>query len=374
MPFQATIDALPKRFAQVVALLLAAGCSAPAALRIAVVGTSGSQSGAVLAVEDINAAGGIHGRRLELGVIDEARGAAPRDAIRMAESLAADPRLVAVIGHGGSATSLAASQVYNTQHLVQIAPNSSSPLFAQAGPYSFRLVASDEYQAKFIVSHVAARSPAERVAVLYVNDDYGRALNGFLQSAFRAARIPLAYDSPFLAGEAFAKGLDEILHSLTDARPTLLVWVGLPEELGLLRPLLRTALPHLRVFGSDGVSFLGALPEVRRFEGDWIVAYADVTANQPTLRRVASRFESLTGRPFTDGAALVYDAVGIVAEGLRAGATDRESLRNYLEASAASGKAFPGITGTISFDANGDALPAYVLFEVVDGRLKRIEG
>jgi branched-chain amino acid transport system substrate-binding protein len=360
------------RFGGSAAILLAASCGGPAPLRIAVVGSAGSPSGAVLAVEDINVAGGINGRLLELGVVNDTRAVDPRNAIATAESLAADSRVVAVIGHGGSAASLSASQVYNARHLPQVAPNSSSPLYTHAGPYSFRLVASDEHQAGFIVSHIAAMAPTPSVAVLYVNDDYGRALNEFLQSAFRAANVVVTYDAPFLAGTAFARSLDEIVRSLVNAKPTLLVWVGLPEELGLLRTPLRKALPHLRVFGSDGVSFVGALSGLQQFEGDLVVAYADVTADRPALRGVASRFESLTGRAFTDGAALTYDAVGIIAQGMRAGATDREGMRKYLESSISPGRAYQGITGAISFDTSGDALPSYVLFEIINGKPTRV--
>jgi branched-chain amino acid transport system substrate-binding protein len=354
----------------VLALLL--GCGDRQPLRIAVVGSAGAPLGAVLAVEDINAAGGINGTLLELGVVDEPRGVLAQHAIATAESLAADDRILAVIGHGGSTTSLAASTVYNARHVPQIAPDASSPLFSHAGPYSFRLVASDEHQAGFIVDRIRGMTPVPRVAVLYVNDEYGRAFNGFLHGLLPGASIPVVHEAPFLGGESFARNLDDVVRSVAHAKPDLLVWVGLPPELSLLRPRLRQLLPRMRVLGSDGVSFIGSFGDLRPFEGDWVVSFADMTVDRPDVKSLVARFRPLSGREFTGGAALTFDAAGLVAQAMRSGAVSREAIREYLETFAASGKAYEGITGPIVFDASGDALPSYALFEVTAGGLRRL--
>lgn len=350
------------------ATLLVAACSKPAPIRIAVVGGIESPNGAALAVQDVNAAGGINGRPLELSIVREGRAAAPREALATAESLAADPRVLAVIGHSGSGASLAASQVYNARHLTQIAPNSSTPLYAQAGPYSFRLVAGDEHQARFIADHVAAMSPATRVALLYVNDDYGRALRGALRAALDSAGRPVAYEAPVLEGAAFAAGANDLVQSVADVHPDLLIWIGLSDELTVLRPKLRSALPNLRVLGSDAMSGV----EGATFTGDRFVSFVDLTADRPDIRRFASLYRARTGQIMPAGAPLAYDAVGIIAQALRAGASNRESVQRYLESSAATERVFQGIAGTIVFDANGDARPQYVLLEITHNGRRRV--
>jgi branched-chain amino acid transport system substrate-binding protein len=329
--------------------------------------------GAQLAAADINAAGGINGRHLELVVVEENHATLPQDAIATADRLAADSRVLAVIGHHGSSESLAASQVYNARHIAQIAPNSSAPLYTQAGPYSFRLVASDVHQAEFIAARIAAMSPVPRIAMLYVNDDYGRALRGFVQAALRGAGTPAVYEAPFVEGEAlFTASRDDILRSLKNARPDLLLWIGRAEELVLLRSRLRQELPDARVLGSDAALEGNTFPVVPAFAGDLMVSYVDITAPRPDLRNVASRFEAATGQPLTDAAALTYDAVGVVVAAMRAGASDREGIRRYLGSLALPGRVYSGITGEISLDANGDARPSYVLFEITVGGLRLV--
>ena len=202
--------------------------------------------GAELATADLNAAGGILGRPLELDIVEERHETTTREAIATAERLAADRRVLAVIGHHRSSVSLAASQVYNAGHLPQIAPNSSAPLYTLAGPYSYRLVASDVHQAEFIAARIAAMSPVPRIATLYVNDDYGRAFQGLLHGALREAGASPLYEAPFLEGEARLNlSRDDILRALDDIQPDLLIWIGAFEELGAAsRPTPPSAARH----------------------------------------------------------------------------------------------------------------------------------
>ena len=368
----ATARGVAKSVALVAGVVFAAACADPSPFRIAVVGSAESQLGALLAAEDINAAGGIGGRLLEVGIVNEHPLAAPQQAIVTADSLAADSRILAVVGHGTSGRSLAASQVYNARHVTQIAPTASSPLYSSAGPYSFRMVASDQHQAEFIAERIARSASGLRVAVLYLNNDYGRPLHGFLQRALRGKRPPPVYDEPFIDGEPFANSVGEIVRSLAIAAPDLLVWIGGPEELEQLRTPLRSAMPRLRVFGSDAASGIGADPAtLTPFVGDWVVAYTDVTADRPALRSVAARFLPQSGRTLTHGAALTYDAVGILAEAMRSGARDREAIQRFLTGWSASAHVFEGITGPITFDEHGDARPSYVLMEVTAGGMRR---
>jgi branched-chain amino acid transport system substrate-binding protein len=341
-----------------------AGCSDASPLRIAVVGGDGVPLAAELAAEDINASGGINGRLLEIEVVDEPPDVTPQDAITTAERLASDPGILAVIGHGGSSTSLAGSQVYNARGVPQLAPTTSSPLYTRAGPFSFRLVASDEHQAEFIAAHVKTLTPRPTVGILYVNDDYGRALREVLVQRLRRDALLPAYDAPYLPGETFAETIDGILRSLVNARVDLLIWIGLSSELQQLRPVLRSRLPRVRVLASDGASFIGAAADLAPYADDWLVAYADMSAPSPALQGVAARFAPLSGRGLTDAAALTYDAVGIVAEALRSGALTRQRIQRALTARATDGTVYSGITGNISFDENGDANPSYVMLRV----------
>src|SRR5260221_3740861 len=149
-----------------------------------------------MAADDLNAGGGINGRRLEHRVVNGLSSTSAKDALTAAESLATDATILAVVGHTNSNASLAASQVYNERHVVQIAPTSTAPLYSHAGPYSFRMVPSDLYQGEFLAKVVAGGSPPSRVAVLYQEDRYGRSLRGRLAEELAVRDIQPVYDAP----------------------------------------------------------------------------------------------------------------------------------------------------------------------------------
>jgi len=155
---------MPKRVAPQLlfsGFLLLFACRERAPLRIGVVLDPDGLRGAVMAADDLNAGGGINGRRLELRVVNGLSSTSAKDALTAAESLATDATILAVVGHTNSNASLAASQVYNERHVVQIAPTSTAPLYSHAGPYSFRMVPSDLYQGEFLAKVVAGRLRAE---------------------------------------------------------------------------------------------------------------------------------------------------------------------------------------------------------------------
>src|SRR5258706_15225597 len=172
---------MPKRVAPQLlfsGFLLLFACRGRAPLRIGVVLDPDGLRGAVMAADDLNAGGGINGRRLELRVVNGLSSTSAKDALTAAESLATDATILAVVGHTNSNASLAASQVYNERHVVQIAPTSTAPLYSHAGPYSFRMVPSDLYQGEFLAKVVAGDSPHPIVPVVFADDADRRHLSG----------------------------------------------------------------------------------------------------------------------------------------------------------------------------------------------------
>ena len=179
------------------------GCGSPRPIRIGLVLDGDGERGAILAANDVNAGGGIRGRPLQLQILRGLSSTSAKVALAAAESLAADPTILAVVGHTNSSASLAAAQVYNEHHLVQIAPTTTAPLFSFAGRYSFRLVASDSHQGAFLASIVLADSTHPRTALAYVNDDYGRALHETFVRGLSARGIAPVYEGPYSEGDGF---------------------------------------------------------------------------------------------------------------------------------------------------------------------------
>lgn len=340
-------------------LAVMAACSDRAPYRLGVVASTDGMRGAELAARDINKSGGVRGRPIELHSVGGASSSNAAIALQVAETLAADARVLAVIGHANSSASLAASQVYNARRVVQVAPTSTTPLFSAAGPYSFRLVGSDEFQGRFLADEIVAERP-KRVAVVYVNDDYGRALHRSLEAELRQRGVATVRAYPY--AEQDTSGRRELVAALAHQRPEMLAWLGRVGYFALVAAPLRAALPSLRIVASDG--FGG--PEVDAdprglFAGVRHARLTDMGRADTLLQRVRRQYRTEAGADMSDEAALSYDAVLLLAEAVRAAGPDRPAIRDWMARVGRTSPAFTGVTGPIVFTDSGDRVPHYVL-------------
>lgn len=346
--------------------LMAAGvaCKAPSPYAFGVVLGGEGVRGAELAVATLNNAGGVNGHRLVLKNRGGATGSGAQEAIRVAELMVNDPEVLAVIGHSNSSASLAASQVYNARHVVQVAPTTTAPLFSQAGPWSFRLVASDEHQASFIVKQLLAGRRAPRTALVYVNDDYGRPLRQLLLQEMRARGVPVVYEGPYAEGEA-ASSETEVVRSLAAARPEVLIWAGRPSGYIGVSDALHKALPGLQIIGSDGFGGVAVEEDpLHRFDGVRYVRLVDLRRPDSALQAVRNRYRADGGADLSDQAALAYDAVLLLAEAVRNVGPNRDAIREWVSHVGRDKPPLQGITGPIGFPEGGDRSPTYVLTTV----------
>lgn len=282
------------------------------------------------------------------------------EAIAQANAFVIDPRVVAVVGHSNSASSLAASQIYNSAGLVQIAPTTTAPVYGQAGPFSFRLVPSDTLQAAYLSKALRHHWPGSRIAVVHVNDDYGRGL-------LRVLRPQL--DSVVFEG-LYADGADStdvmrLRSEIADSRPDALVWLGRPGTLGMMLPSLRAVLPDLAVVCADACDVAAVYSNrAGQFTGLHFVRFLDPASPDSAMRSFQVRYREQTGEVASSEALLTYDAVSLVRAALRDGARTRAEVREYLRSLGAARPAFEGITGRIEFDASGAFVRTYGLAEV----------
>lgn len=338
------------------------GCRAADGPAVAIVVGHDGIGGARLAAAEVNRSGGIDGRPLELVVFPTARATSAEASIQLADSAAGNPRVLAVIGHSNSAASLAASQIYNARHLVQIAPTSTAPLFSVAGPYSFRLVPDDRRQAEFLARRVTTTG-ARRVALLYVNDDYGRALREALRDDLARTGTTVAYETPFLEN-AERERLESAARAVAAAAPDLVVWIGRPPQFLVFYPVLRGLSPTVPVLASDGMDLAPIYARPDLFVGLRVVRLTDPGASTPRLAAFRTALRASARIAATAEAVLAYDATMLVAAALRSGARTRDEVRDWLAGVGTRRPSFDGLGGPIAFDANGDVTRTYQLAEV----------
>ena len=306
---------------------------------------------AELAAEEINATGGINGRRLVLDARDDY--ADPDSAVFVANDLY-DSGVAAVVGHLFSGTTLAAAPVYNggSDPVVAISPSSSSPDVTTAGDHTFRVCPSDLAHGAALAHWVRERLGFERGAVLYLNDQYGRGIRRTFVDQFTKLGGRLQAIDPYLGDKP---DVGAYLDRLARAKwiEFLIVAGNRGEAEEVLRQARRRGItvPVLGGDGLEGIEGAGALAEGVYLTSSYF----------PTLTTEANRkFVEAFRKKFPDAgmpnqpAAATYDAIYLLRSVIARSGPDRQAVRRELAAVGSGSPAFEGVTGVVAFDAAGD--------------------
>ena len=319
---------------------------------------------AELAAEEINAEGGINGRRLELVARDDYGD--PDSAVFVASDLYAS-EVSAVVGHLFSGLTLAAAPVYNggDDPVVAISPSSSAPDVTAAGDYTFRVCPSDQAHGTVLAHWVRDRLHLSRGAVLYLNDEYGRGIRQTFVSEYTRLGGTLQAVDPYL-GERPDVGpyLDRLARG---ERPEFIVVAG---NRGEAEEVLRQArkrglaVPVLGGDGLEGIQEAGALAEGVYLSSPYFPAIPSA-ANRRFVQAFHRKYPE-AGMP-NQPAAATYDAIYLLRDVIARVGPNRAALRRALAGVGSISPPFDGVTGTVAFDANGDVPNQNVYIGLVHG-------
>src|SRR5918994_5502590 len=156
--------------------------------------------GAEMAVEELNAAGGVNGEKLLLSIGDDA--CDPKQAVAVANDLASK-KVIFVAGHFCSGSSIPASAVYAEENIIQITPASTNPAFTdqRPGPGIFRVCGRDDKQGVVAGNYLAKAFADKNIAILDDKSAYGKGLADETRKALNAAGGKEAINESYTAGE-----------------------------------------------------------------------------------------------------------------------------------------------------------------------------
>jgi branched-chain amino acid transport system substrate-binding protein len=316
-----------------------------------------SLHGAQLAVSEINGAGGIDGRPLQLEALSDS--GQDSTAIAVAARLGANRQVVAVVGHASSGPMLAAAPEYERAGLPAVATSATSTRISRAGDYIFRVAGSDSANAAALAR--TARQLGARVAILYSNEDYGQSLETVFRSSLRETGASLVTSDPYLDAMP-ADNFEPYLRRLAARGTDVILVAGYEQGAATLIPRARTLMPGVQIMGGDGLEPLVEMGP--QFDGTYIgmLFHPETSARARTF---AENYRGQYQKEPDSSAATAYDAVYLIARAMKEGATSRRAIRDYLAGVGRQGGSppFEGVSGTLRFDANGD--PVNKAFTVV---------
>lgn len=363
----------------VVALVGLSACGGGGPIRIGMQGTFGDplgrpqRFGAQLAVKQINEAGGINGRMLELVEADDK--GEPDSAVTAALTLAKSD-VVAVVGGSFSGPTLAAAPVYNdpANPVLQITPSGSNPDITYAGDWTFRVCPSDLSHAAALARFVRQTLRLDRGVILYMNNGYGRGFRDAFEAEYVRLGGTVLHADPYIPEQVkdAAPFIDRVS---IDPRVQFILAASYVGDGGELLKMARSRgvdLPFLGGDGLEGLEHLGPVAE-GTYQTAAYLANLTTTSNTQWVAQYQAAFPQEP--PPNQTAVATYDAVNLLAKLIADVGTDRTALRNALAQVGTTRPAYDGVSGHIAFDSLGDVPEKRVLIAQARGGVTRaVEG
>ncbi len=325
-----------------------------------------SHKGTELAIEEINASGGVLGKKLRLITEDDqSQAGQPATIVR---KLISQDKVVAILGEVASSRSLEAAPICQQNKIPMITPASTNPKVTEVGDYIFRICFIDPFQGT-VMSKFAQSKGWKKIAVLTdVKQDYSVGLSEFFIKDFTASGGQIVKEQKFSSGD---KDFKPQLTSLKAARPDAIFIPGYYAEVALIAKQARLLGIKVPLLGGDG--WVGdSLLKVagNSLDGCYLSCHFSADDKSPKTTEFVAKYQAKYGEIPDDMAALGYDSAMILAEAIkRAGTTEPQQLRDAIAAT----KDHAGITGTITLDAARNASKPAVILTIDKGGFQFVE-
>ena len=315
-----------------------------------------TKNGIQLAFEEINAAGGVNGKKLEM-LFEDDQGT-PEKAKTVISKLINQDKVVAVLGEVASSNSLAAAPVAQDAKIPMITPSSTNPKVTEVGDFISRVCFIDPFQGAVMAKFAANTLKAKTAAILGDNSsDYSKGLTQFFEQEFTKL------GGTIITKQTYAQKDQDFKAQLTqmrDQKPDVIYIPGYYGEVAIIAKQARELGMNQPLLGGDGWDS----PELWKLGGPALKdAYISnhYSADNPAaeIQNFVKAYTAKFGVSPDSLAALAYDSAKVLADAIkRAGGTDSAKLKDAINAT----KDFPGVTGKITLDASRNAVkPAVVL-------------
>jgi branched-chain amino acid transport system substrate-binding protein len=320
-----------------------------------------STNGIKMAADEINAAGGINGKQVELNIQDDRSDA--QEAATIVTKFVTQDGVHAVLGEVASSRSIAAAPIAQNAKIPMLTPSSTNPEVTRKGDYIFRSCFIDPVQGAAIAQFAARTLGAKRAAIMVDRkNDYSTGLEKFIGQTFTRLGGQIVVTQSYQEGD---QDFNAQLTSIKGSNPEVIFVPGYYNDVGLIAKQARDKGMNVPLLGGDGwdaeqLYKIGGTALNGSFFSNHYSPYDSDPQVQKFVTNYKARYNSLPDAL----AATAYDAAHIMFDAIkRANSLDGKAIRDALAAT----KDFPGVTGKVTFNENRDAVKPIVMIEIKDG-------
>jgi branched-chain amino acid transport system substrate-binding protein len=331
-----------------------------------------SDEGIQLAVDEINNAGGVLGKKINVICYDDRSDAT--EAVTAVQKLINSDKVCAILGEVASKRSLAGAQPCQQAKIPMVSPASTNPAVTKVGDYIFRVCFTDDFQG-MVCAQFAQKKGWKKVAIFTdTANDYSKGLTREFKLTYPPGGGQIVIEDTYREGDNdFKAQLSKIKAAGADA-----VFVpGYYADVGKILQQARQIELKVPFFGGDGWDDpqtylnLGSISDGCYFTNHY-AADDDRPEVKAFIAAYGRRFKNADGSPKIPDAMGIcgYDAARVLIDAIkRAGSTDPKAIRDALAAT----KDFPGASGKITIDPNRNALKPIVILELRGGQAHKVD-
>lgn len=324
-----------------------------------------SHKGVVMAFEELNAAGGVLGKKLELFSEDNQSKAG--ESATVAKKLIGREKVVALLGEVASTRSLEVAPIAQNARIPMIAPAATNPAVTETGDYIFRVCFIDPFQGTVMAKFALDDLKVKNVAILTsVSNAYSVGLANFFRDTFTKGGGTVAIEQKYTEGD---KDFRAQLTAIKAAGIEGIFVPGYYTEAALISRQARDLGITLPIFGGDGWESEKLL-EIGgdALNGCYYSTHFSPENKEPNVATFVEKFKARWDNQTPDAfAALGYDAAYVLVDAIkRAGTTEGPPLRDAIAAT----KNFSGATGVTTIDKDRNATKGATIIAIKDGKME----
>ena len=326
-----------------------------------------SHKGTALAFDEINAAGGVLGKKLKL-ITEDDQSLAGQPAT-IARKLISQDKVIAVLGEVASSKSLEAGPICQENKIPMISPASTNPKVTEVGDFIFRVCFIDPFQGTVMAKFALAKG-WKKVAVLTDKKQaYSVGLAEFFVKSLKEGGGQIVKDQTYSTGD---KDFKAQLTSIKAAKPEAIFVPGYYGEVSLIARQARQLGIKVALLGGDGWVGDSLIPVAgSSLDGSFYSCHFSAEDKAPAVQNFVTKFKAKYGDEPDDMAALGYDSAEILVDAVkRAGTTEsgRSCGMRWPRT-----KDYDGVTGKITLDANRNASKPAVILGITESKIHYVE-
>lgn len=324
-----------------------------------------------MAVNEINAAGGINGSiQIVLAEVDDE--GVPATSVTAMQKLVEQDKVNVVIGSQASSCTLANMEITKAAKIPQITPASSNVAVTQAGnPYIYQMTATDELHMRNVMKYMAEENGAKTFAILYESSDFGT--GGYKI----AGNVCADYNLEMVANEVYNAGdtdFSVVLGKMQQANPDFFIFWGYHTEVAMICKQMQQYGVSYPIIGQGYNS-----PELTNLggaavEGIMIDTAFDAANPDEKVQEFDKKYTELYGEGYDQNAPQSYDAVYVIKDAVERCIADGkdykdgEVLNEYIGSTT-----WDGVTGVTTFDENGRMEKELLIITIENGEHKIVK-